>query len=463
MRALGTKLLAVGFPYLLAGSAALGLSACVTAGITIVTPGSGATVSCAAPPQCPVPVHVEWIGGQINGPPTLSLDNAAVPNALAFPPGGTKGADGTLTMAPGAHSITVYATLTDGASIKNYSATANFTVATGVAPPPPPGGGSGSLTIALQPSTLAIERGKFGTTNVTVSRGGGFTGDVKISVSSLPAGVTANPLTILAAASAGVLQINVASAAGFAQGNLKVSATGPNGAPASPDVPLTVTVARAAGAFVEASPAPYANSTIGNTVTSLSTTFAADIKSGTQLALPQPRGAQFRKGTMSIGPALGFTLGTQSNLGGAGFCKDNGTQPTRTRGVVMTSAPVGSNAQYGFSFVDLMGNPAVIRQMDANGSKTNPTVIAPPKVYFSPDCSLALVAGVNTLGPSSYVVTVLDLESGTSPAGSCGWPVQFNVANSFSAVVKLQGTASKVEVTVDPGAATAQTCTFNVP
>jgi hypothetical protein len=441
----------------------LASSACVTASIQITTPATGSTVSCPSPPQCSVPVHVDWVGGQISGPPTLALDNASVPNALAYPPGGAKGADGTLTMAPGSHSITVYAALTDGASIKTYSATSTFTVAAGAPSPPPPAGGGPSLSLSLQPTSVGVERGKSGTVTVNVTRGGGFSGNVTVAVTSLPPNVTVNPLTIPAAASSGTITISVSPLAGFQPATLMATGSGPGGTPTSAAVPLTLVIPRAAGAFVEASPAPYTNGTAGTTVTSLSGTFAADIKLGNQLGIPEPRGAQFRKGTTSLGPALGFTIGPQSNLGGAGFCRDNGTQPARTRGVVLTSAPAGSNAQYGFSFVDLMGNPTVVRQMEANGTKTNPPVTSQPRVYFSPDCSLALVAGVNTLGPSSYQVTVHDLETGSQPPGSFGWPVQFNVANGFSALVKTQGTTTQVEVKVDPNTASAQTCTFTVP
>jgi hypothetical protein len=182
------------------------------------------------------------------------------------------------------------------------------------------------------------------------------------------------------------------------------------------------------------------------------------------VGLPQPRAAVFRKGATPIGSAIGFSVGPQSNLGGAGFCRDNNAaQPPLTRGVVLTSSPSGSNAQYGFTFVDLVGSPAVLREMYADSSKTNPVVIAQPRVFFSPDCTLALVAGVNTLGPSNYVVTVQDLQTGNPPAGPCGWPIQFNSNNAFSAVVKTQGAQAQVEVTVDAGTPSAQVCTYSVP
>jgi hypothetical protein len=129
----------------------------------------------------------------------------------------------------------------------------------------------------------------------------------------------------------------------------------------------------------------------------------------------------------------------------------------------MTSQPVGSNQQYAFYFLDLMGNAAAIRQMYANSNKQNPALFSQPRVLFSPDCTLALVAGVNVSGPSNYEVSVQNLQTGSPPSGTCGWPIQFNTASALTALVKTQGMQTKVEVSVDAGTASAQVCTYNVP
>ena len=380
---------------------------------------------------------------------------------------GNKVAKATLTAANGAHKIDASYQIPPtlfglyGGSRKDGSVT--FTV--GVAPPPPPPPPpAGTVTLSLSPTTVVIERGKSGTVGVTVTRGGSFTGDVTISLSGLPPDVTSNPLTIPSGQTSGMLTLNVGASATFQQKIATVTGAGPAGSPTAAGKQFTLVIPRALGAFSEASPAPYTSS-VPSSVASLSSTFSASITTGTQAGLPQARAAQFKKGSNAIGPAIGFTLGLPiTNLGGAGFCRDNNTtQPPLTRGVVLTNAPVGSNAQYGFTFIDLMGTPNVIRQIVADGSKSSPAVTAQPRVFFSPDCTLALVTGVYVLGPSNFAVNVLDLQTGNPPSGNCGWPIQYNSANSATALVKITGTTTQVVVTVDPGTATAQACTFSVP
>src|SRR5207247_9024925 len=191
---------------------------------------------------------------------------------------------------------------------------------------------------------LVVWRARSGTTTCTGAVP--CTATANVSVSTPPAGVTASALTIPSGHTTGTLTLNVSASAGFQQTNLTVTATA---APASASQTLTLVVPRASGPFVEANPAPYTNSVIGASTNSLSGTFTVDIKSGAQAGVPQPRAAQFHKGTTNVGQAIGFTVGSSANLGGAGFCRDNNSaQPPLTRGVVMTSAPVGSNAQFAF-------------------------------------------------------------------------------------------------------------------
>lgn len=435
------------------------LSACVisidepTEGSTVTLPSAGATT------KVTVTGNASYTG--------LKVTVDGVDSSSKMVSKSNKRDEGDLAFSPGAHTIVASANVycwycTNKTSSSTQTRSFTVVIASG---PGTPGGGGGTVGLSLQPSTVALERGKSGTTTASVTRGGGFTGDVTVTVTSLPSGVTGSALTIPAAQTSGTLTLNASSSAAFGQKSVSVKGTGPGGTPASSNQPLTVVVPRAAGAFIEASPAPYFNSTTGSTVNSLSGTFSADIKTGTQTGLPQPRAAVFRKGTTPVGQPVGFTLGPQSNLGGAGFCKDNtpATQPTQTRGVGMTSQPVGSNAQYGFTFLDLPGNANILRQMVANSNKASPALFMQPRVFFSPDCTLALVAGVNTTGPSNYEVSVQDLQTGNPPSGSCGWPIQFNVANAFSALVKLTNNQTQVEVKVDPGAASAQTCTYNIP
>jgi hypothetical protein len=323
------------------------------------------------------------------------------------------------------------------------------------------------LTLNLAPNTLVIERGSSGITSATIARTGGFAGTVTITPSpppALPTGVTVAPATIAAGLTTGPVTFAVDAAAQIkTTPGLRVGAAGPNMTPTAPAASVTLIVPPATGPFIEASPAPYTNGAANSTVNSLTGTFSVDINTGAAAAVPQPRSARFRKSTTPVGSAVGFTVGPTSNLGGAGFCVDNGAKPARTRGVVMSGAPVASNAQYSFTLIDLMGTPSVIRQMDADGSKSSPALVAQPRIYFSPDCTLALVKGVNILGPSNYSLTVNSMETGNPLSGSCGSPIQFNTYTSPTAVVQRTGTQTSVMVTVDAGTPSAQTCTYTVP
>lgn len=429
------------------------LNGCGAGTITINPPAPNSLVAPS------FPVEVRW-NGDIKGLDSVRIDGMHVMPQFVFDYG-NKVARATLTAANGAHRIDASYQIPPtlfglyGGSRKDGSVAFNV----GSAPPP-----AGTVTLSLSPTTRAIERGASGTVAVTVTRGGGFAGAVTVSLSGLPADVTANTLTVPSGQTTGTLTLSVGASATFQQMIATVTGAGPAGSPASAGNQLTLVIPRALGAFSEASPTPYA-STVPSSVASLSGTFSASITTGAQAGLPQARAAQFRRGSNAIGSAIGFTLGLPiANLGGAGFCRDNSTtQPALTRGVVLSNAPGGSNAQYSFTFIDLTGTPTVLRQIVADGSRTSPAVTAQPRVFFSPDCTLALVTGVYVLGPSSFAVNVLDLQTGNPPSGSCGWPIQYNSANSATALVRITGTTTQVVVTVDPGTATAQTCTFSVP
>jgi hypothetical protein len=68
-----------------------------------------------------------------------------------------------------------------------------------VLPPAAGGGGSPNFTLSASPSSLTVQQGTSGSSTITVTPSGGFTGSVTLSNSALPSGVTAtispNPTT----------------------------------------------------------------------------------------------------------------------------------------------------------------------------------------------------------------------------------------------------------------------------
>jgi hypothetical protein len=113
-------------------------------------------------------------------------------------------------------------------------------------------GGDPNFTLSANPATLTVSRGASGTSAITITRSGGFTGSVALSASGLPAGVTAtlNPTPATGTGST----INIAASGAAAAGTVTVTITGVGGsftrsttliltvdAPPAPDFSLSAT------------------------------------------------------------------------------------------------------------------------------------------------------------------------------------------------------------------------------
>ncbi|MGH7710306.1 MAG: hypothetical protein ACREOG_03430, partial [Gemmatimonadaceae bacterium] len=318
----------------------------------------------------------------------------------------------------------------------------------------------GGFSLTANPSDVLIERGKSATTSIAVTRMPPFTGAVALSLSSPPPGISIAPppppatiaigmastpvtLTVAAAATHGKKTVSVVGAA-------SVSGIG---------APLTLTVGREVGPFQEANPTPY-QSTVPSSRTALSGNFRVEIATGAP-SVPQPRKASFFRGTQAVGNEIGFTLGPVSSIGGAGFCA-NSLPVAITRGVVMSGAMPGHASQNVVTFLDVTVNAPPLLEvetdMNVQHTPTGPFILFQPRVYFSRDCTLALVAGANKLGPSKHILRVFDLTSG-QPIGA---EVPFETA-TFSALVRNSGSNQEVEIKVDTGSPTAQTVVYRMP
>ena len=122
--------------------------------------------------------------GGYDGTVTLTLENAPSGVTAAFSPStlssSTASSTGTLTVggsvAPGSYTLTVRAT---GSGVTAATASLGLTVTEA------PG-----FVLALNPSSLSIEQGAEASSTVEITRSGGFSGDVALSVSGLPQGIT---------------------------------------------------------------------------------------------------------------------------------------------------------------------------------------------------------------------------------------------------------------------------------
>ena len=319
----------------------------------------------------------------------------------------------------------------------------------------------GSFTLTVAAPALLIERTRSAPVAVSVARVAPFNGPVTVTVTgaqasgALPSGVVASALTIPAGRSVGTLTIAVSGAAKFGPAALTIRAAAPGGvAPSS--VPLALVVGRATGGFAEASPTPYA-STAPSNVTSHTAAYRVEIAAA-PAGDAHLRTARFFQGAVPLGSELGFNLGPTPTFGGAGFCDDLAAGALG-RGVVLSAAPPGSPSQNVVSFVDLTAKPVVVRQVGTDMQATAPKPRAfAPRVFFSPDCSIALVAGVNKLASPNHLLQLIDLTTGARLGSEIG----FN-STQFAAQLKSVGLAQQLEVTLDAGSATARTVTVALP
>lgn len=442
-----TSRLAATFPYaqrlLLIAVAAL-LAACATPEYVIKKPDRNPlTCSDPAGQACGIPVEVQWRGVAINPTPELYLDRIHKPGVLG--PSGNS-VVGSLTAPVGNHEIMVSGALSGQGGVRNYSATANFTI------DPAPG----NFALAAQPNNLVIERGAGGAVQIRVSRTAPFAGAVALSLATPPSGISAAATTAAAASgnTTANLQISVANAAAPGRHRLTVSGSA---APLNATTTLNLLVARTTGLFREASPAPYF-STVPSSANSQAGGFRVDLALGGTSYPTGWRTATFFQGTRQIGQPIGYTIGTINNLAGAGFCAN--TNPTAlTRGVVMSGAQPGYSSQNVLRFVDLVGNMPV-QDVPVNQAVQLGNVFHSfqPRVFFSPDCTLALVAAANSLGPSPNIISLWDLQR-SQPLRS-DIPLWTDI---FQAEVGTGGSGQFVSLRMDTGTANAQTTQISIP
>ena len=100
-----------------------------------------------------------------------------------------------------------------------------------------------SITISLGNSSVTIEQDDDGTVSVTVGRGGGYNGNVSLSITGAPAGVTAtaDPASIPAGSTTGTVTLAVSASVDPGTYSLTVGGSGSGVADVSAALDLTVT------------------------------------------------------------------------------------------------------------------------------------------------------------------------------------------------------------------------------
>lgn len=112
-----------------------------------------------------------------------------------------------------------------------------------------------SISLAASPASMSIVAGQNASSSVTLTRTGGFTGAVALSLSGAPSGMTAtlNPTSLVAGATASQVTLNTTSA--VAPGTYSITVGGSGTGVTSTSVTLAVTVSAPAGFSLNASAA----------------------------------------------------------------------------------------------------------------------------------------------------------------------------------------------------------------
>ncbi|MGQ0539120.1 MAG: beta strand repeat-containing protein, partial [Gemmatimonadaceae bacterium] len=181
--------------------------------------------------------------GAFTGAVNLTSSGAPAGITVAFTPASVTGGSAAIavnvasSVAAGAYPITIQGS---GTGVTNQTATLTVTV---TAPATP------TIALALNPATVSIQQGASGTSTLTLTRAN-FTGDVVLTSSGAPAGMTVafNPATLTGTTLTSAISVTVGAA--VAAGNYAITVQGAGTGVTNATTTLTVTVTAAAGSIV---------------------------------------------------------------------------------------------------------------------------------------------------------------------------------------------------------------------
>jgi hypothetical protein len=343
----------------------------------------------------------------------------------------------------------------------------------GTTPPPtqPPPAETPAFSLSLGAPTAAVVAGASTTVTITVTRTGGFTGAVDLTVSGAPTGVTATlqPTQLGGTVTSGVLTIATIAAAPLGSATLTVRATGPGVAERTATLTLTVTAPPpAAGAFsLSATPVGITlQQGQANTVTITVTRTGGFTGALALTATGLPNGV-----TAAFAPAsvtgttstLTLTASTGATLGLATFAvrgtATGASEQNVTVTVTVVAPPTGSGGNVRWDFcgseapiwlaVQNDNAPWVVVAPQSQGTyRFDITAVRGAVAWVTPDAGgfsttiyYASREELQTLGlsfcPNTVTKTVNGTVSGVQPTDL----VQVALGGAAAAVVPAQGTA----------------------
>lgn len=338
-----------------------------------------------------------------------------------------------------------------------------------------------TIGVAVATPTVTVVAGQSGTAAVTVTRGGGYTGPVNLSVEgSIPAGsATPNPAALAAGVTASTINITTGSATPAGTYNLTVRAAG-TGAVAAVTAPLTVTVTAPtpaqgftiapAAALTVTQGAAASNATInitrtGNFAGAVTLTTGGTVPAG--LTVTPAAATTGNSATVAVSASTAIAPGTYPitiNATGAGV---TGTQTT-TLNVTVTAAPapdftvavapatvsVAAGGAAGASTVTITRTGGFTGgvTLTTSGAPAGLTVTPPAAAVTGGTADLA-IAATAAVAPGTYPVTVSAAGAGITGARTA----TLNVTVTPAVVVGGYTLATTGAVTVQQGATATTT------
>jgi uncharacterized membrane protein len=337
----------------------------------------------------------------------------------------------------------------------------------------PTGADSLAITLALSSSSVSVAQGGAGTITVSVTRQGEV-GDVAISVSGLPAGVTASQLTLAAGTTSGTLTLSAAGNATVGTGSAVVTASASGVTSVTQPLSVTVQQASPGGFSLNAASATVTLAAGGSVNLSLNIARAAPFSGAVALASVNtpagftvtfnPQSVTGNQSIATIAAASTVTPGTfQITIQGTGAGGVASQSVTVTATVTpppgytlslatqALSVTAGSQGNVTVNVNRTNGFAGTVTLSAAGGPVGTTATFSPPGV--TANSSVLTLSLAATAVPGTYPVTVTGTSVGVPNQTATltltvTAPPSFSLALSPSTVQLQQGTSSNVTVDI---------------
>ena len=233
---------------------------------------------------------------------------------------------------------------------------------------------TGSIQIAANPASLSVPQGGSGSVTVSLTRGGDYAGDVTLSVSGLPAGVTTtiNPAQLTGSTTSATIDVAVATTVAVGSYTATITAAGQGVVQATTSYQLTVTAAPNYTLTMSPTSLTVAAGASGNAAVNISRT---NFTGGVTLSLQNPPAGI--TGSFSPSPSTtnsaDLVLSVAANVAPANYplTIQGSATGISSRSVVLqlTVIPApsgGNNVEY--QFCDASDVPAFFAYQDGTGA-----------------------------------------------------------------------------------------------